>query len=256
MSLPLFAVMVIYNRTVEESESFATLRRCSGVQTWVCDNSTKPMGNAPACVKYGIRYLSMDGNHGLPCAYNRTVEQIVKEQGEDGFVCLFDDDTEFTPDYFTALQREIEASPDTDIFLPLVYDKEGLMSPCTSKGVRMHRVKDPYGVPKENLYGINSGMAVRLSLLAKVKYNEDYFLDYVDFEFLRRAKAQGANLSVWNLELHQHFSAVEETDPEKVKIRDAIFQKDFRRFCDHGLWNRLRGEANLLYRRLFRNRKH
>lgn len=253
MKTPIYAVMVVYNRQVEESPTFATLRKSAGVQTFVCDNSTADYHNAASCVKFGVRYLPMEGNRGLPFAYNRAIEKIVQENGANGIVCLFDDDTELPSDYFDALRETAEQS-NADVFLPLVYDVQGLMSPCTAKGVRMHRVSDPATVTQENLYGINSGMAIRLPLFQKVQYDEAYFLDYVDFDFLRRAKAQGATLQILDCKLRQHFSATEETDKEKIKTRNEIFKKDFRRFCDHGFASRLKCEANLLYRKFFQKK--
>ena len=45
MSTNFFAVMVIYNRKLEDSLSFSTLKH-TGVDIFVCDNSTRDMKNS------------------------------------------------------------------------------------------------------------------------------------------------------------------------------------------------------------------
>ena len=87
MSINFFAVMVIYNRNLNDSLSFSSLKN-TGVEIFVCDNSTKDMKNS-AFESERVHILSMGGNVGLSKAYNKAVESI---DGRDGYICFFDDD--------------------------------------------------------------------------------------------------------------------------------------------------------------------
>mgnify|MGYP000662364730 CR=1 FL=1 len=129
MSINFFAVMVIYNRNLNESFSFSTLKN-TGVEIFVCDNSTKDMKNL-TFESERVHILSMGGNVGLSKAYNKAIESI---NGRDGYICFFDDDTAVPENYFTLMEKEIEKTG-ADILLPCVFDGNGYMSPCKISGV-------------------------------------------------------------------------------------------------------------------------
>lgn len=83
MSINFFAVMVIYNRNLNDSLSFSSLKN-TGVEIFVCDNSTKDMKNS-SFESERVHILSMGGNVGLSKAYNKAVESI---DGRDGYICF------------------------------------------------------------------------------------------------------------------------------------------------------------------------
>ncbi len=252
MKLPVYAIMVVYNRSLEDCPTYHTLRKSSGVTTFVCDNSTKEYSNAAQAARYGMRYLSMGGNVGLPTAYNRALDVITGEATENALICIFDDDTEFSPDYFDALQKAAQEHPDADGFFPMVYDKLGLMSPCRKKGAHMHRCTETElaNLPQQKLYAINSGMALRYTAVAQNRYDQAYFLDYVDFAFLRTLKEKGATFATFPYSMRQNFSGSTPQSHARQKQRFSIFKKDFRRFCADSLAHRVEGELCLLYRRV------
>ncbi len=252
MKEPIYAILVVYNRDLADCPTFHALQKSAGVTTFVCDNSTEPNENAACAARYGMRYISMGGNCGLPKAYNRALDAILREESGDALICIFDDDTSFTPTYFEKLRAAHAANPAAQVLLPLVYDQNGLLSPCKRKGVRFVRCGDcdVHTLPQDQLYGINSGMALHSSALRDNRYDEGYFLDYVDFALQRTLKEQDRPFLVFDAILQQDFFAASARSAEQKKARDAIFQKDFSRFCSVSACTRLSGACYLLARRI------
>lgn len=176
--VPIYAVLVDYNKPLEESPSYQALRRQKDIVTIVCDNSTQVELDQNLVQKDGNVYLSMHGNRGLSKAYNRALDHIEEEDPVlEGFVMLFDDDTDIPDSYFDCVRQMIKKN-DADIFLPLVADQDpklGYLSPSIMKDVYIHRTKEPFKLKEKELCGINSGMLIRLSLFENYRYNEDLF---------------------------------------------------------------------------------
>lgn len=220
------AVMVICNRKIEDSLTYQSLVK-QGVSITVCDNSTEAMGNEK-CADEKVRYISMGSNVGLAKAYNRAVESL---KDRDGYVCLFDDDTEVPDGYFKGIDAELEKSG-ADIVLPVIRDKVGIMSPCIINGAITKRIKSLSEINVQNLSGINSGMAIKLSVFEKYRYDENYFLDFIDHAFLRDMKKDGRDIAVADdVVLQQTFSANDHKNINAAKRRFRIFKKDYRYFC-------------------------
>lgn len=230
--IPIYAILVDYNQPLDQSPSYQALNRQKDIITIVCDNSTNVEIDQAQVQKDGNVYLSMHGNRGLPKAYNRALDHIEEENPiMEGFVMLFDDDTEIPDAYFECARKMIEAD-DADIYLPLVVDghpEQGYLSPSIMKEVYMHRSKDPFSLSQKDLCGINSGMLIRLSLFAEYRYNEDLFLDCVDHDFIRSMRHLDARIKVMDTELEQQFSAFE-PDGKKAIQRFRMFKKDIKEF--------------------------
>ena len=239
--VPIYAVLVDYNKPLEESPSYQALRRQKDIVTIVCDNSTQVELDQNLVQKDGNVYLSMHGNRGLSKAYNRALDHIEEEDPVlEGFVMLFDDDTDIPDSYFDCVRQMIKKN-DADIFLPLVADQDpklGYLSPSIMKDVYIHRTKEPFKLKEKELCGINSGMLIRLSLFENYRYNEDLFLDHVDHDFIRSMRRRNARIRIMNTVLEQQFSAYE-TDPEKALCRFSIFKKDIREFYKGSLKGRI-----------------
>lgn len=249
--VPIYAVLVDYNKPLEESPSYQALRRQKDIVTIVCDNSTQVELDQNLVQKDGNVYLSMHGNRGLSKAYNRALDHIEEEDPVlEGFVMLFDDDTDIPDSYFDCVRKAIKEN-DADIYLPLITDERpdlGYLSPSILKDVYMHRTMDPWSLTKEEICGINSGMVIRLSLFADYRYNEDLFLDHVDHDFIRSMRKRNAKIRIIDTELHQHFSAFE-TNGNKAIARFTILKKDMREFYKPTLKGRLFCEYVLLRRK-------
>ncbi len=218
----LYAVIVVCNSAVEESLTYKCI--CdSGVNIIICDNSTREYKNGDFCKgQPNIEYINMGGNAGLPKAYNAALEKI---RGKDGTVCIFDDDTEIPADYFAKVLKAQE-NREYNIFVPVVYDEVGLLSPSIMK--KIDRRADNLRQIGDNIAAINSAMAVRTSVYENFRYDENMFLDYVDFSFIREMRNRGEKLFVMeNVIIHQTFSANVDSK-ENAAARFEIFKKDLK----------------------------
>lgn len=218
----IFAVLVVCNAAVEKSLTYRSIA-ASGVRLVVCDNSTEDFGNAAFCESMpNVRYIDMGGNLGLPKAYNAALDWL---GGREGLVCLFDDDTQIPSEYFPLLCGAAQREADFDIFVPLVYDEVGLLSPNLIRGTRIRRAGSLSGLGGD-IGAINSAMAIRTEVFRGFRYDENLFLDFVDYAFLREMKRQGRRIFILeNVSLRQSFSANTDSE-EKAAARFKIFQKD------------------------------
>lgn len=233
----LFGIIVIYNKNVSNSLTYQCLKKQDNLQIIVCDNSTKDFDNKKFVENDGFYYVNMHENAGLSKAYNAALD-VISSINEDmkGYVSLFDDDT-FIPDiYFLKLRSEIRTKK-SDIFLPIVKDEVGILSPSVMKKYYCHRAPENiWSVKQDELCGINSGMAIRLKIFKKYRYNENIFLDYVDHNFLRDMRKRHRRVSIMDVEIQQTFSS-NVRDKEKELIRFKIFKKDINEFYRKGFWN-------------------
>jgi len=224
----IYALVVVYNKQCKDSPSCRSLQAIHDIRVIIVDNSTIETTNADFAQRNGWDYMHMGGNVGLAKAYNSGINTI----GERGsIICLFDDDTEVNWEYFDILIQKVMQEPDTKVFLPLVYDEIGLLSPSVIEGLRVKRVHDIKDIPVDMINGINSGMAIRSVVFNDYRYDEGFFLDYIDHAFIRDMKQKGFAISIFNAKLEQNFFANSNAAASAVIRRFKIFKKDFKRFC-------------------------
>ena len=243
-----YVLLVIYNQNGSDSPACEVLRTRDGIGVLMVDNSTSDYHNEEYCKKADFSYLSMQGNKGLSKAYNRGIRYL-KEYTNATHVILLDDDTSLGDDYFAVLQEAIEKHPQAEIFLPLVKDEVGLLSPCAISGYSVHRVASAEELTGSTITGINSGMALALTLFEDYSYNEDYFLDYIDHAFLRDMKQRGKQIQVIDTTLQQRFSG-NVANPAAALSRFELFKRDFHVFCGDSLKGKFYAAALLLKRRM------
>lgn len=223
----LYAVVLCYNKNGADCRSLLTLVPADYKRVLIADNSDRPTDLERYAGERGFQYLSLGGNRGLAVAYNRAVAEL---DTEEGLVCFFDDDTELPADYARSLQRSAALQLGGQIFLPLVFDAKGLLSPCAIKGDAVRRIRDPRELSYTATTGINSGMAVKLSLFRRHRFREEMFLDYIDHQFLRECKRSGVRIVIFSARLQQNFSD-NAADRAAALRRFRIFKRDFATFC-------------------------
>ncbi|WP_105205089.1 glycosyltransferase [Neobittarella massiliensis] len=236
-------VVLVYNVRCQDSAACRALAAMGRRDVLVVDNSTKDLPNGAYCQKRGWQYAAMGGNFGLARAYNRATALLLDACD---YIVWLDDDTQLTEDYFAALETATRRQGGVDIFLPLVHDEAGLLSPSAIRGNKVWRVARPEDIGPGEITGINSGMAVRTELYRDHRYDEGYFLDYIDHAFLRDMKAGGAVIAVLDAVLQQRFFGNQRGDVAAAARRFAIFRKDFARFCGRGPGGRLYAAYGIL----------
>ena len=242
----IYAVIVLYNKNCKDSITYNCLQGYEGVNNLVCDNSTKDFQNKKIVEENGNIYIDMKGNKGISKAYNASLDKI---KGQKGIICFFDDDTDIPESYFKILLKSAENNP-ADIYMPIVKYEIGILSPCVINNVNVRRPKTMEEINGKNITGINSGMAIGLSIFEDYRYDENYFLDYVDHKFLRDMKEKKKKIKIFDIELKQSFSGNDFSDLKSSLNRFKIYEEDYRRFCSDNFKNRLIGEINIFKRKL------
>ena len=219
--MDLYAIMVIYNRSVMDSCSYQSIQKRNDIHLIVCDNSTSDYHNENQVILDGFTYINMHGNKGLSKAYNAALDTI---SIKDGYVLLMDDDTSFDEEYFECLKKNLGLA---DILYPLVKSNDVLISPCQMTNGIAHGVQSINKVDKNSISLINSGMCIRLSLFENYRYDENLFLDYVDHKFINDHR--NCSMKCLDYTIHQSFSA-QLNSKESARIRFQIFKKDSKYF--------------------------
>lgn len=223
--------IVVYNKFCAECATFKcidTLNK-NNYNVIVYDNSTKDFKNKEYCEERNVVYLGGEGNNGLSKAYNSIVNYLLNDASSE-IICLFDDDTKISEEYFDALIKELY-DENFSIFVPVVESNGKIISPFKSrKGHRAKKYKkieDVFCTNKE-LGAINSGMAIRLSIFNDYRYDENIFLDGIDHKFILDSRKRGCKIKVLNYVCKHSLSSMEKQSKDSAIIRFRIFVKDYR----------------------------
>ncbi len=244
------ALVVIYNRRCEESPSCEALRDDPCARAVIVDNSTEENDNARYCARRGFGYVSMGGNMGLAKAYNRGIVWI-KEHTDATHVLLLDDDTTLPDGFLKNTGEAICERAERQVFYPSVYDEKGLLSPCRIRGWHVTRLREEdERIPDAEITAINSGLVIDLHVFKEYRYDEGYFLDYIDHAFFRDMRARGVLCALTDQVLMQRFAGNECGNKRAARRRFEIFKQDFRRFCGKSLKGRLFATAVIIRRRV------
>ena len=226
-------LIVIYNKKCNESLSFNFIEKYKKqLNLIVFDNSTGDYGNSKYCNENDILYYSVGENVGLSKAYNYVINKMNLNCND--YLLLLDDDTILNDSYIDEVLIRAK-SKEADIYLPIVYSNNYIISP--SKVVfdcRVKRINNKDDIDKLNdcqITGINSGMMINLKVFKSIKYNEDLFLDYVDHEFLKRAKQYNFSIKMLESSINQNFSRHEKAPLVNAIFRNNIYKKDFKEYC-------------------------
>ncbi len=226
-------VVVLYNTNYKQSISYMDLIQTdcykrNEMEIICIDNSEKNFDNSELMLKLNHFYINMNGNQGLSKAYNAAAEYLARAEARgESLVVLLDDDTHIDDNYFEQIKKASQLN--YDIYLPVVLDEEGILSPSIMKKYRCRRCKRLEQINEKNICGINSGMAIKDSIFTNYRYNEEIFLDYVDHSFIRDMKGLNKKILVVDTVLRQNFSSISDSYEQTLK-RFKIFKKDIKIF--------------------------
>ena len=247
MNLKVAIVVVVYNKSVNDSLTLSSINKASlGPDiVLVLDNSTKENNNSVLCEESAFAYYSMNGNAGLSKAYNKALDILPKDVD---IVVWADDDTDFPSDYFEKLRNHCDVHNDSKVYLPVVLSKSMIISPSffTSEGVR------PFGSVEEiennkSITAINSGMAVNIGLYKNYRYDEKIFLDYLDHDFMYFCRRNDIKICIMeDVKINQSYFAEENKSKKLLKIRYKIYKKDFKYFCKKWKFGFIKTKLELL----------
>ena len=230
MEMKTAIVIVVYNKWCGDAHTCKSLfnTNMGPDSVLIVDNSTKPIDNESYCKENGWMYHSMNGNAGLTKAYNAAL-LLLKDNVD--IIIWADDDTFFPETYFEALRSYACKNLNATVFLPVVKSNEVIVSPCIYTKRAMKTIQSLEELQGQKISGINSGMAVRSSLYQQFKYDEAYFLDYVDHDFMRWCRLNEQEFCVMGqVVLQQTFFAHSNAAKKAKRKRFKIYKKDYSRF--------------------------
>lgn len=250
----LYVVVVVYNIDCDKSKTCTALFNSKiPLNVVIVDNSTTSNRNEEICSINKWKYLKMEGNVGLSKAYNKAIDYIsLNNSGKDFWVSIFDQDTSLSEDYFQVLLESIKNNPKAYVKVPFVKDESGYLSPNLINKYSVKRIANINEIKDTNeITAINAGMAIYSKVFEKINYEEEFFLDYVDHNFLRNYKNNFKNeIEVINTTLRQSFSDDEHDDINRDINRFKIYLHDFKVFCNKDLNGRVYYISKVIFRAL------
>lgn len=225
----IFAVIVLYERTADESEAFVSLKMlfadnpvlAAEFDVLLYDNS--PIAPVRAEIPGGgrTRYVHDASNGGLAGAYRHALE-LAHQQG-CAWLLLLDQDTTLTADYLSKLvsaARTNSAENHVAAIVPILELGGRIYSPEADFFYHL-RHQFPYarnfplaretaGVQTERVNAYNSGAAVRVSaMLAIGGFPSDFRVDYLDHAVFHQLQRNGFLILVLPAVLQQKLSHID-----------------------------------------------
>lgn len=229
-------VLVLYQMKVADSPAYQSLSRAleregKQGQLYVYDNSAIPQP-VPYHTLWKIHYHHDPTNPGVSQAYNRAF-QFAKVNGKK-WLLLADQDTVFPTDLFSQYSMALKKNPHHALFVPIVRDSFGLVSPLRSvfgRGFRLQNVfSGTYALKK--LKFINSGLLIALPVFEKANgYDERFPLDFSDFAFINRVSKISSDFFVVDAPCHHSLSSQETRSLASGLERFRLFCRSAVLFC-------------------------
>jgi hypothetical protein len=209
--------MVRYNTPLEESATFATIRRAIAgddtirdtVQVLLWDNSPTPL--IQPSLPPGFEYRSSPANLGVAGAYNEA-SRIAHDLGAD-WLLLLDQDTSLPPDFLRimlAASNSFATNPQVAAIVPTVKVGDLIVSPRSSTFNGHADYAEADGISKGEPFAINSGCLLRLSALEAIGgFSPDFWLDYSDRYVFHQFFLRGFRIARANVELQHEMTILD-----------------------------------------------
>ena len=266
-----YITVVVYNKSIKNIASLGTLNQLleekgpENINIIVVDNSDSfyikkhDESISRNVSKNSFAYLRSGENLGLSKAYNKAIEHataLSKDTSRD-FMLLLDDDTDIPYSYIHKIYDEYNVKKDTtdgiNIITGFVTSEGKPLSPVKSFRLKF-RDKDYIKEAKvyDDILCINSGMAIRLSILEKVGgFDESLFLDMIDFAMMHELSRRNlCKVLVVEETIDQSFSGRIPSDKRALLNRFQIYKKDFIRYSELTGKGRFYGKVGAFKRRI------
>ena len=250
-------VMVLYKRSLRESETFMSLSKAlvgtsRSLDLLVYDNSPESHFDKNMILGYSgnITYIHDSTNPGICKAYNTGFEKALAINKK--WLLLLDQDTEITLELLKGISKYAHRSSCYVAIIPIVCSNERIVSP--SRSDYMGRLKpilrnEANGLLK-NITGINSGACLKIDFLNQIKgFTKEYPLDMLDHWFFRVVNSLGKTIYVLNTELKHDLSVMNFQKKISAKRYYSILQAE-RRFYNESFKELVLYKARLFLRGL------
>jgi GT2 family glycosyltransferase len=226
------ATVVIYNRSIENSEAVQALLRCfaedpalaAEFRVLLYDNSSEAQA-LPQISSVEVSYHHDELNGGLAVAYNHALGLAV-EAGIP-WLMLLDQDTRVTAEYLhevLALQPVAAQDPQIVAFAPKLAGPTGARSPAMDFLDALHRQvilprrrrplilpPETYGPQQQPTVAFNSAAVLRTQAVQAIGgFPTAYWLDFLDMAVFHDLYRHGGHLFVMRSTLEHSLSVVED----------------------------------------------
>ncbi len=228
-------IVVLYNKYPQESSTIKCLSRLSAtmkdnLKTIVWNNSPQDFDSEHRAELFtlldGIEvcYKYNDGeNIPLSVIYNRTIKEYLDTE----FLVIMDDDSVFDESMFEKAIESIDNNPDIDLFLPIVYNGNDIVSPAYMRVFKGHYFKEvnPGIMCSKHITAINSGMIIRSKYLKNTfeGYDERIKFYFTDNDFMSRYDSSHDKLFVLDYKMKHtldFYKKGESYDKKKRRFRE------------------------------------
>ena len=185
----ILAVIVLYKRTLEESQTIRTLSSAfelrpdlaDSISVLIWDNSPAPLAQRKLLFPFEYRHSS--DNVGVSGAYNRALE--IAKNLSCTWMLLLDQDTTIPDYYLSRLQayaRQLDSNSEIAAIAPFLLVGKRTVSPGIIRFYGITLMAPPFsGVYPKEVYAGNSGTLVRVAALKESGgYDENFWLDFSD----------------------------------------------------------------------------
>ena len=171
-----------------------------------------------------LGYKHNDGkNLPLSAIYNSTI----KEYLDTDFLVIMDDDSVFDESMFEKALDAIEKNPEIDLFLPIVYNGNDIVSPAYMNMFKGHYFKEvnPGVMTTKHVTAINSGMIISSKYLKNSfeGYDERIKFYFTDNDFMSRYDSSHDKLFVLDYKMKHtldFYKKGESFEKKKRRFRD------------------------------------
>lgn len=228
----IYALIVIYNKSCRESNSIKDIKKYApDINLIVYDNSTNDFGNSKFCKENNYFYFTQNKNVGISKAYNFIMDHF--RFNKDDYLIMLDDDTHLTLEYLEETKKLVYLHQ-YDVNLPIVKANQKIISPYNYyMNCRTKMIQNPSDIIISKASGINSGMVINTNLFQKIRYNENLFLDYVDYDFMRRVHKSQGTIHIMHSIINQEFQYFnyDKTNIKGALVRFKIDMHDYQILC-------------------------
>ena len=219
--------IVLYIQRLDNTNTYLTLLGRylnQDYHLFVYDNSPTPQHHKGEFDGSNIHYVSDVTNKGLSYAYNRAAEYALKSGCQ--WMMILDQDTSFNENIIDEFLLKQQLNPHIKLFVPPIKtDRNVNMSPAYSSWVKTYPIsEDIRGEVCSKRYApINSGMIINVEAFMNIGgYNEKVWLDYSDYQFMKRYRMYYDNFYILDSICIQEFSNEVQSKEQKIN-RYKIF---------------------------------
>jgi GT2 family glycosyltransferase len=219
MKIKFLIVVVLYKTKLQESTTITTLSKyiLPDIKLVIWDNSPSALSDVDI-EKLNKMFSVMEYQHTPEnISLSKIYNFVFRNNLQYDFFLIFDQDSSLTADYFIKLQEAIIQFPDINLFLPLIYNKNQIVSPgdffiCKGK---YWENKHTGLVVARNRLAIASGMAIRISYLENIvkPFDERLKLYGIDSQFILEYGKRNKYFYVLDYVLDHHLSVFTEESP-------------------------------------------